>query len=123
LDITADHVAASLQQAISFERIFLRRTLQAIGRTSEWFHGRKLAKTLAILGLVLAVATALWFMPWPYKVVSEGRLMPVTQREVFAPWDGEVIQLAVSGGEAVTQGEQLAVLRNDDLRAEVVRVT
>lgn len=122
VDITADHVAASLQQAITFERIFLRKTLLAIGKAEEWFHGRKLAKTLAILGLITAVGFAFWFAPWPYKVVAEGQLMPVTQRDVFAPWDGEVTQLAVKGGESVEEGEPLAILRNDDLRSEIVRV-
>ncbi len=104
LDVTADHVAASLQRAITFERIFLRRTLLAIGRTGEWFHGRKLAKTLAVLAGVAAVSLALFFFPWPYKVVADGRLMPVVQRDVFAPWDGEVTQLYVRGGEAVQKG-------------------
>ncbi|MBA3313710.1 MAG: HlyD family efflux transporter periplasmic adaptor subunit [Planctomycetota bacterium] len=123
LDVTADHVAASLQRAITFERIFLRRTLLAIGRTGEWFHGRKLAKTLAIIAAVAAVSLALFFFPWPYKVVAEGRLMPEVQRDVFAPWDGEVTQLAVRGGEVVKAGDPLAVLRNDDLRAEQIRVS
>lgn len=122
LDVTADHVAASLQQAITFERIFLRRTLLAIGRTGEWFHGRKLAKTLAIAGAVAAVGLGLWLIPYPYRVTAEGRLMPVTQRDVFAPWDGDVTQLAVRGGETVAEGDLLAVLRNDDLRAEVARL-
>lgn len=121
VDITADHVAASLQQAITFERIFFRKTLLTIGKLEEWFHGRKLAKTLAVIGLITAVGLALWFAPWPYKVVAEGQLMPITQRDVFAPWDGEVTQLAVKGGEAVEKGQPLAVLRNDDLRAERVR--
>jgi multidrug efflux pump subunit AcrA (membrane-fusion protein) len=123
LDVTADHVAASLQRAITFERIFLRRTLLAIGRTGEWFHGRKLAKTLAVIGGVIAVSLALFFFPWPYKVVADGRLMPEVQRDVFAPWDGEVTQLAVRGGEPVAKGDLLAVLRNDDLQAERVRMT
>jgi multidrug efflux pump subunit AcrA (membrane-fusion protein) len=123
LDVAADHVAASLQRAITFERIFLRRTLLAIGRTGEWFHGRKLAKTLAVIAAVAAVSLALFFFPWPYKVVADGRLMPVVQRDVFAPWDGEVTQLAVRGGEAVEKGDLLAVLRNDDLQTERVRVS
>ncbi|HEX6987248.1 MAG TPA: HlyD family efflux transporter periplasmic adaptor subunit, partial [Planctomycetaceae bacterium] len=122
LDVTADHVAASLQRAITFERIFLRRTLLAIGRTAEWFHGRKLAKTLAVIGLVTAVALGLWMIPYPYRVTSEGRLMPVVQRDVFAPWDGEVTQLTVRGGESVKEGDLLAVLRNDDLRAEIAKL-
>lgn len=123
LDVTADHVAASLQQAITFERIFLRKMLLAIGRTGEWFHGRKLAKTLAVAAGVLAAGLALWLVPFPYRVTSEGRLMPVTQRDVFAPWDGEVTRLEVRGGETVKAGDLLAVLHSDELQAETVRVT
>ena len=122
IDVASDHVAAALYRSATFDRIFMRRALLTIGRTGEWFHGRKLAKTLAVLGLLTVVGLALWLVPYPYRVEAEGRLMPVTQRDVFAPWDGEVTQLDVEGGESVQQGTLLAVLRNDELRAELVRV-
>lgn len=122
IDLAADHVAASLQQAITLDRIFMRRTLLAIGRTGEWFHGRKLAKTLAVLGVIVAIALSLWLIPWPYKVVAEGQLMPVGQRNVFAPWNGEVVQLLVEGGDHVEKGELLAVLSNDAIRSQVVDI-
>ncbi len=47
--------------------------------------------------------------------------MPETQRHVFAPWDGQIVELRVRGGEQVQEGDVLAVLTNDELRAEIVQ--
>lgn len=122
IDLVVDHVAAALARAVAVDQIFLRRTLQGIGRTRDWFHGRGLAKSLAITALVLGIAAALWGVRWPYKVVCEGRLMPETQRHVFAPGDGQIVELRVRGGEQVKEGDVLAVLTNDELRGEIVQL-
>ena len=91
---------------------------KACGRTLEWFHGRKLAATLAILMLLGAGIAALVLVPWDYRVIGEGKLMPVTQVAVFAPWDGEVLEPEVDGGEDVKQGDILVRLRNEELEEE-----
>lgn len=121
IDLVVDHVAAALARAVAIDQIFLRRTLQGIGQTRDWFHGRGLAKTLAIIALLVGIGAALWGVKWPYKVVCEGHLMPETQRHVFAPWDGQIVELRVRGGEQVQEGDVLAVLTNDELRAEIVQ--
>jgi hypothetical protein len=116
VDLVADHVAAALANARSQQRIFLLPVWRALGSTVEWFHGRKLLKTLAILGIIGAVVGSLALIPWDYRVTGEGRLMPVTQGQVFAPNDGEVQAIFVQGGQRVEAGQPLVELRNDDLQ-------
>lgn len=120
VDLVAEHTAAALFNSVQYHRVFLLPLWRLIGRGMEWFRGRKLAKTLAALAAVVAVVLALVFVPWDYRVEGEGRLMPVDQREVFAPENGEVVDILVEGGKRVEQGQKLIQLRNDDLSARLL---
>jgi multidrug efflux pump subunit AcrA (membrane-fusion protein) len=116
--LVAEHVGAVLTHARRQDRILFLRLWQKLGHGLEWFHGRKLAKTLAVLTLVAVVVGALCFVPWEYRVVGKGKLMPIYRREIFAPENGEVIRIAVHDREKVTKGQPLLVLRNEQLQAE-----
>jgi hypothetical protein len=118
-DMLAEHVGAVLWHAHRHDRILLRRTFDVLGRGREWFHGRKLMKTLAVLGIVAIVVGALCFVPWDYRIVGKGKLMPIRRQQVFAPENGDVIQIFVKGGETVRKDQPLLVLRNEQLTAEL----
>lgn len=120
--VFSDHVAAALLNARDHERIFLRSSLEMLGRCREWFVGRKLLKTIGIVAVVAGVIAALMLIPWEYRVEGEGRLMPVLQREVFAPWDGVVVEIAVKDGKRVTAGDLLLKIRNDELESQLTDV-
>ena len=120
LDLLNDHVAAALQTAREDERIFLRGPLRVLGRAQEYLHGRKLLKTLAAVAVLVATGLALWLVPHEYRVTGEGVLVPSVQRKVFAPFDGEVVDVLVEGGQRVDAGEPLLKVRNDDLREQLI---
>lgn len=119
VDLITDHVAAALHNAREHERIFGLSILKFFGRISEWFYGRRLLKTLAILGLIVTVILSLIFIPWDYRVEGEGRLMPVEQRQAYAQVDGEVIEVFKEGGDRVQKGDLLLRLRNDELQEQL----
>ena len=100
------------------DRILFLRLWQKLGHGLEWFHGRKLAKTLAVLAVAAVVVGAFCFVPWEYRVVGKGKLMPICRREIFAPENGEVIRIVVHDREKVQQGPALLDLRNEQLQAE-----
>lgn len=122
VNLVADHVSAALHNAQCYHRLFLMPLWRFLGTCLEWFHGRKLAKLTAALVVVAALAAALVYVPWDYRVEGVGRLMPVTQREVFATWDGEVVEVLVQGGQRVQAGQPLVRLKNDQLNAERIAV-
>src|SRR5690606_32020966 len=91
----------------------------AIGRFFGWFRGRNLVIAAAVALGVTAAGSALALVPWDYRVEGLGKTMPVIQREVFAPWDGDVVAIHVESGERVKKGDTLLQLESDDLRAEL----
>jgi len=120
-DLVADHAAAAIDNALSHHRLFLLPIWQFLGDCLEWFQGRKLAKTAAVLAVLTAIVCALVYVPWEYRVEGEGRLMPVVQREIFAPWDGDVVEIYVKGGDRVQAGQPLLRIRDDQLESEIVQ--
>lgn len=120
LDDVVDHIAAAVYNAKSHSSLFLLPLWRSIGRGRDWLRGHRLALAIAGVLLFAVLIAALILVPWEYRVEATGRLMPVVQRDVFAPWDGQVVELLVSGGEKVQAGQVLLKLRNDELQAELI---
>jgi hypothetical protein len=117
--LLAEHVGAVLTRARQTDRILFLRLWQTLGHGAEWFHGRRLAKTLAALGGVLIVIAALWLVPYDYRVTGKGKLMPVRRQQVFAPENGEVIKIHVHDGDQVKKDQPLLLLRNEQLATDL----
>jgi multidrug efflux pump subunit AcrA (membrane-fusion protein) len=120
LDHVIGHVSAAIYNSQTHGSIFLLPLWRAIGRGIEWLQGRRLAIAIALLITLSTICGLLVVVPWEYRVDATGRLMPVIQREVFAPWDGQIVELKTAGGERVEAGEVLLKLRNDELVTELV---
>ena len=122
IDLLTGHVAAALDAALKQERIFLLPLWRALGRAAAALHGRTLVKVLFAVAVLIGIVTSLIVVPYDYRVTGDGRLMPVVQQNVFAPWDGEVVEVAVQGGQRVQKGDLLVRMQNDELEAEWVRL-
>ena len=131
-ELLADHIGAALWNARQHHRIFGLSLWKFIGKCMEWFRGRKLAITLAVVAVIVAATLALTLIKVEYPVDAEGKWMPVEQTAVFAKWDGEITSegLRVEGGERVTRYEYtpndpdaddhvLIILENDELEEEI----
>lgn len=60
--------------------------------------------------------TALLFLPWPYTVVCDCQLEPVSQRFVVAPFEGSLETMLVEPGDLVHKGDVLARMDPRELR-------
>lgn len=120
-ELVADHIGAALWNSRQHSRIFGIRLWKLIGTGLEWFQGRKLAITTAVLLVLAAIAAAGAFIRLDYPVDAEGKLMPVDQVAVFAKWDGEITKegLKVEGGQRVKAGDILVVMENDELNEQI----
>lgn len=120
-ELIADHVGAALWNARQHGRIFGLSIWKLMGTALEWFKGRKLMITTAVLALIAVASAALTLIKLDYPVTAEGKLMPIEQHAVFATWDGVITRdgLKVNGDEEVEQGQILVVLENDELEGQI----
>lgn len=120
-ELIADHAGAALWNARQHGRIFGLRIWKIIGAGLEWFQGRKLMITLAVVAVLAAVVAAMTMIRVDYPVNAEGKLMPVEQHAVFATADGMITRegLKVSGNQEVKKGDVLIVLENDELEGQI----
>lgn len=124
-ELLADHVGAALWNSRLHGRIIGKSFFKLIGKGMEWFRGRKLAITTAVLAAIAGIVAAMTLIRVEYPVEADGKLMPVEQHAVFATWDGEikpdgiVAKADENGVFRVTKGQLLLVLENDELREEI----
>ncbi|MCA9090474.1 MAG: HlyD family efflux transporter periplasmic adaptor subunit [Planctomycetaceae bacterium] len=121
-ELLGDHVATALTNAQAHEAIFLLPLWRSLGRLLTWMHGRRLWWTAAGLLLLTIAGGLLTWLPWDYRVEAEGLAMPVEKYDVFAPWDGDVLELTVVSGERVRVGQILLTLRSDELQTQRLTV-
>jgi multidrug efflux pump subunit AcrA (membrane-fusion protein) len=120
LDRLASHVGLALRNAQVYERIFLHSLWEFLGNWKAKLKGRRMWQVAAGLAAALALALALVVVPWDYRVVGKGKMMPIQRQGIFAPWDGEVVALPVRSGHTVEKGELLLRLKNPELEAKLL---
>ncbi len=123
VDLVYEHGTRAIANARSHSNLFLMPLWRALGRATWVLRARTLPKTIAVVGLVLVVILALVFIKKDFNLEAEGTLLPVERREVFAPIDGEVIDVLVDHNKSVQEGEPLVRLRNRDLEIQITEVT
>ncbi|MCA9103842.1 MAG: HlyD family efflux transporter periplasmic adaptor subunit [Planctomycetales bacterium] len=124
LETLGQHLASSIHGSLHFRRVLLLETRYRIGLAWEWFHGRRLQLAALILTAVIGVLLALVLVPWTYRVKADGRVLPATRANVFAPADGYLrsANLSVASNQRVHQGDVLLRLESDSLEQELHRV-
>lgn len=120
IHLLADHTAAAVANALTYRRIFLMPLWRFLGNRWDRFRGWTMVTVLTIVALVAALIAAMILLPWDYRVPAEGRLMPVVQRQVFAPWDGDVVEIAVRDGQRVKAGDRLLTLHSGEMRQQLL---
>ncbi len=121
LDVLGAHVGLALFHAQACERIFLLPLWEFLGNWKSRLKGRRLAQIAAGIAAAVLLALCLVVVPWEYRVVGKGRLMPVDRRGVFAPSDGEVVALKVQSGQQVQKGALLVKLKNIEMQANLLK--
>ncbi len=74
------------------------------------------------LSVVSALLAVMILVPADFIVSVRGEINPQMRREIFAPFDGEISELAVSHGDLVAAGNELLVLRSPRIELDTQRV-
>ncbi len=121
-NLIGDHVGSAIFNAKTHHRLFLMPLWKLMGKCFAFLEGRNGVKAALIVMLIGTLIASMVLVPWEYRIEGEGRMMPVVQKDVFAPWDGEVVQILVQSGKKVEAGQTMIVLENPDL-AQQYRAT
>lgn len=117
------HASTALGNAKAYHQLPLASVLIPLGGllvTVGWY---RLSTTLKVLIPLIVVVAALFLIPTDFSIEVHGQLVPVVERNVFAPSDGYVEEIFVKHGQPVKQGSPLIQLRSNEFnlqRTEIV---
>ncbi|MEM6471346.1 MAG: biotin/lipoyl-binding protein [Planctomycetota bacterium] len=114
-DLVYEHGTRAIANSQSHTNLFLMPLWRAIGRATWILRARTLPKTLGVVALLVIASLALTFVKKDFNLSAEGTLEPTVRRQVFAPIDGEVIDVLVQRNSVVKEGDVLVRLKNPDI--------
>jgi hypothetical protein len=117
-ELISDHVGASIYNAKQYNRLFLMPLWRGLGKVFGFLEGRNGVKAALVVLALAGAIVAMIMIPKEYRIEGEGRMMPVIQKDVFVPWDGEVVEILVESGKHVEEGDLLLRIRNPDLKTQ-----
>ncbi len=122
VDLVCQHSARALGNAMEHNSLFLMPIWRTIGKSRWLVTAKNLPKTLLASAAILILAFGLLFVQRDFAMEARGTLEPQIRKDVFFTASGEVDQVNVVHGSQVTAGEELVVLKDNELEREIVKV-
>jgi len=122
VDLVYEHGTRAIANSLTYSSLFMMPVWRTLGKMMWLFRSRTLPKTLAVMALVAAIMAALVFVPLELELEAEGTIESDARREVFAPIDGEVIDVLVDHGAMIEAGQPIVNLRNPKLELELTEL-
>jgi multidrug efflux pump subunit AcrA (membrane-fusion protein) len=119
VEVVRTHSSTALTNALEYEGLFLMPLWRALGKSTRYFRGRALPKTLAIIGALAAALCFLCFYPAQFKLEGDGRLKPQIRQSAWAEISGDVIDVRVNHDDPVTKDQLLVVLHSSELERAI----
>jgi hypothetical protein len=118
-DLVYEHGTRAIANSMSHTNLFLMPVWRTLGRATWVLRARTLPKTLAVIGLISAVVLGLVFIKKDFTLETEGTVLPTARHRVFAPIDGEVLEVKVDHNSPVKAGEPMVILRNREIEIQI----
>jgi hypothetical protein len=115
LDVVARHATGALFNAIEHRRIPFRFVWMPLAKLQEGLGGKTRTITLIVVAAVATVITGLIVIPYPLKVDSTGKLMPVVRRVLYTPVPGTIETFDVQPNEEVPPRRALVQMYDSKL--------
>ncbi|MGL4421766.1 MAG: hypothetical protein ACRCZF_13950, partial [Gemmataceae bacterium] len=120
LEIVNKHAAPALYNAAEMKKIPLKPLWWPVLKVQEGLGGRaRFITILAIVGL-LALTAAMILVPSPLKMEAKGQLEPVEIGSIYAPAEGQLMQINFMPGDKIDAGAAIVDLYSDQM-AEKIR--
>ena len=112
--------ASALRNALEHDTLPLLAVSRSVrGVTQMTGTGKR--RTLLAAATVMAFLAILAYVPMRFSVSCDGEAVALSQRHVFAPLDGEVVELNCGHDQPVRDGQILLRLRNRQLDIDLER--
>src|SRR5208282_5339836 len=121
-EVVARHASTALWNSQEHHKIFLKPLLKFMGAPWRVLRGRTLAKIGAVVGLILVLIGAMYFVPCDLTIEGRGSLLPEERRTLYAPIAGTIIEVPVEHGDIVKKGDVIARLDSKDLQKEMKKL-
>jgi len=117
------HASSALGNARQYQRIPFVSVLRPVASCLATVGWYRLSTTLKIAIPLIAILVALFVIQIDFSIEARGKLVPLVQRNLFAPSDAYVEKIFVDHGSSVKAGDPLLQLRSNEFalkRAEIV---
>jgi multidrug efflux pump subunit AcrA (membrane-fusion protein) len=117
----ADLGALATRNALEYDTLPLRSVVQTVRNTTHFLRHQS-SQWITVTVCCALIVLALIFIPAPFNVRAEGELQPAERRDIYAPLDGEVVEVRGQHDEVVEQDQVLLMLRSRPLEIEYQRL-
>ncbi len=122
VDLVYEHACRAMSNSLAHSNILFMPVWRFLDRALWMFRGSALPKTLGVLGLIAALILALFIVHIDFKLAGNGKLVPIDEKHVFAHANGIVEEVFVRHGDKVSVGQELVLMRDDDLIKEIANI-
>ena len=113
--------SSALRNAIEYDTLPLLSVARWVRRTRRF--GNLQRPKLVMAGLLfLSAVLGLWVIPATFRVEAQGEIQPLIRRNIYAPLDGEVVDVRSGHDEDVSKDQVLVILRSRPLEIELQRL-
>jgi hypothetical protein len=123
LEVVGKHAAPALYNAAELKRIPFKFLWWPVIKVQDGLGGK--TRFYMALGATVAVllALAMVFVPYPHKMDAKGQFMPEQVKNVYAPHEGEIIEILVGTGQIVEPGKTpLVKFHSAELNQQIAKL-
>lgn len=122
LDVVARHATSALYNTLEYNRIPFRFIWMPLALIQEGLGGQTRAIIVAVVAALSLIGTALYALPYPLRIDSNGKMLPVVRRKVYPPSAGRILDFHVNEGDLVGENRDLATLEDTTLYEKLIKL-
>lgn len=119
VDLVYEHACRAMSNSLTHSNILFMPVWRFLDRCLWMFRGSALPKTLGILGAIAIAILALFIVNIDFTLKGNGQLKPSVEENVYAHANGNIEAIFVKHATEVTKGQQLVLMKDDDLSREI----
>lgn len=119
VDLVYEHACRAMSNSLAHSNILFMPVWRFLDRCLWMFRGSALPKTLGVLGAIATAILALFIINIDFTLKGNGQLKPSIEENVYAHANGNIEEIYVRHASVVTAGQELVLMKDDDLSREI----